>query len=166
MRSQLVIGLVTRVGLCLVAVLSLATPGQDFPPEFARRAPNPTLPPGITLLPGFQHERYQTLDSIHGRIWIDQKLDIRYDWGSGVRNRVNAESGSLLWSREQVVERNRVQIAMTRNRVLLVTFSPAEAAGDNGRSSGSSTNFYAVTDADEDIADMLLMVLAFKGVRP
>ena len=166
MRSQSVIRLATRVGLCLVAALSFATPFQEFPPEFARRASNPTLPPGITLLPGFQHQRYQTPDSIHGRIWIDQKLDIRYDWGFGVRNRVNAESGNLLWSREQVVERKRVQIAMTRNRVLLVTFSPVEAAGETGRSSESSTNFYAVTDADEDIADMLLMVLAFKGARP
>ena len=74
MRSLSVIGLAPRLGLCLVAALSLATPVQDFPAEFGRRAPNPTLPPGITLLPGFQHERYQTPDSIHGRIWTDQKL--------------------------------------------------------------------------------------------
>jgi hypothetical protein len=54
---------------------------------------------------------------------------------------------------------------MTRNRTLLVTFSPADAAGDTNRNF-LPTNFYAVTDSEEDIADMLLIVLAFNGAKP
>jgi hypothetical protein len=42
----------------------------------------------------------------------------------------------------------------------LVTFSPLDPSDEHRI---LRTNFYALTDSDEDVADMLLMVLAFKG---
>jgi hypothetical protein len=153
--------------LCTIALLAGPLQLPPFPPKGTSRAPNATLPPGIALLPGYQHERYQTYDTIYGRIWSD-RLDIRYAWGFGNPNRVDTEAANLLWSREQVVDRYRVQTAMTRNRTLLVTFSAAGPGGPVGQlpGGGQPTNFYAAIDSDEDVADMLLMVLAFRGARP
>src|SRR5262245_39758156 len=73
---------VVAVWIYLFAGAGVSTAFQvpSFPPAFSRRAPNQILPNGVTLLPGYQHERYQTPDSIHGRIWAEGQLDIRYDW--------------------------------------------------------------------------------------
>jgi hypothetical protein len=107
------------------------------------------------------------LEGSYRRIEIHPEcfVDIRYPWGIGNPNRVDTEASNLLWSKEQIVDRYRVQMAMMRTRILLVTFSAAVPPAQ--RNAGSyPTNFYAVIDSDEDVADMLLMVLAFRGIRP
>src|SRR5437762_1753735 len=87
-------------------------------------AQNQTVPPGgIVLLPGYQHERVPTpRDSRNGRIWKDQGLSISYQTGGMAGNRVTGNP-NLQWSKEQTVVGNRLQIGLTRERMLIVVFS-------------------------------------------
>jgi hypothetical protein len=114
-------------------------------------------PTGITLLPGYNHERFRTADSASGRIWKDQGLEIRYERGLGTANRVE-RAFNLLWSKEQIAGTNRTQVALTKDRVLLVTFS---VVGMTGGSSGP-INFYATVRTEEDVAEALVIILGFR----
>jgi len=112
-------------------------------------------PAGVVLISGYKNERCMGVDSSTGRIWKDQGLEIRYEGGMGAGNRVDRNSSNLAWSREHTTDTRRVQVAMTKDRVLLITFSPMPR--------GPMLNFYATVRSEEDIADALLMVL---GNRP
>jgi hypothetical protein len=141
------------VSFCLIAVLLLCS---------VPVAAQTTLvaPATIVLLPGYQHERAPTpRDSRNGRIFKDQGLSISYQAGGLAGNRVNGNP-NLLWSKEMMVRGNRVQIGMTRDRMLIVVFSsPTPPPGVPG--SALPANFFATATTDEDIADMLLMVMTY-----
>ena len=144
------------VSLCLLNCV--AATGQRVVTDCNGRLV-PDLPPGVTLLKGYQNERCIGRDSSQGRIWKDQGLEIRYEGGMGAGNRVEQNRSNLVWSREHTTGTNRVQIAMTRNRELLVTFSPLP---------GSRTpmlNFYVTIRSEEDIVDTLVMVVGY-GPQP
>jgi hypothetical protein len=142
-----------RVNLYLIAILLLCS--------LSVAAQTPVVPPGkIVLLPGYQHERVPTpRDSRNGRIWKDQGLSISYQIGGQAGNRVTGNP-NLQWSKEQTVAGNRVQIGMTRDRMLIVVFSSL-APPQGGPSSVLPANFYATVNSDEDIADMLFMVMTY-----
>ena len=96
------------------------------------------------------------MDSSQGKIWKDQGLEIRYEGGIGAGNRVDRNSSNLAWSREQTTATNRIQVAMTKDRVLLITFSPLPTVRS------SMLKFYATVRNEEDIADTLLMVMGYR----
>lgn len=124
-------------------------------------------PTGITLLPGFRHERNPNgIDSTFGRIWKDQGLSIGYSLGAAPgRATVNLRPENLLWTKEQVLGGNRVQVSMTRDRMLAVVF-PAKFKPILPNLAkmypGTSAYFYASVSNDEDVADMLFMVLGYE----
>lgn len=65
-------------------------------------------------------------------------------------NQVKAQTkDTILWSKEQVLDGRAVQLALTKDRMLYLTF-PETAA-----------NFYGKATSEEDIADMLLTVLTY-----
>src|SRR6185436_19393689 len=144
-----------RIQLCLTALLfgmSVMAQGPTAPV-----APGQEPPRGITLLPGYKHELKRTVDSVDGRIWKDQGLEIHYNRGLGTGSIVDREVLNEVWSKYQTVGTNIVRIAMTKDRVLLVTITPS----DDGQPS-RRTNFWANVHNDEEISDMLLMVMASK----
>ena len=141
------------LSFCLLAVLLLCSV-----PVAAQT--NLAAPATMVLLPGYQHAPVPTpRDSRNGRIWKDQGLSISYQAGGLAGNRVNGNP-NLLWSKEMTVRGNRVQIGMTRDRMLIVVLSsptpPPEVPG-----SALPANFYATVNTEEDIADMLLMVMTY-----
>jgi len=141
------------VSLCLLTCVAAA--GQRVVTDCNGRLV-PDLLPGIALLKGFQNERCIGRDSSQGRIWKDQGLEIRYEGGMGAGNRVEQNRSNLVWSREHTTGTNRVQIAMTKNRELLVTFSPVPGFRT------PMLNFHATIGSEEDIADTLLMVMGYR----
>jgi hypothetical protein len=142
-----------RVGYCLLAVLLLCSV-----PVVAQTILN--APATIVLLPGYQHAPVPTpRDSRNGRIFKEQGLSISYQAGGLAGNRINGNP-NLLWSKETTVRGNRVQVGMTRDRMLIVVFSSlAPAPGVPG--TALPANFFATVNTDEDIADMLLMVMTY-----
>src|SRR6185436_1016690 len=139
-----------KVHLCLIATLVLCS--------LSGMAQNQAGPPGgITLLPGYQHERLRGADSVVGRIWKDQGLSIRYDIGGLAGNRVTGNP-NLQWSKEKIVSGNRVQMALTKDRTLIVVFSSVAPGPRGVPGSMLPANFYATVSNEEDIADMLFMV--------
>jgi hypothetical protein len=119
-----------------------------------------TAPATIVLLPGYQHAPVPTpRDSRNGRIFKDQGLSISYQAGGLSGNRINGNP-NLLWSKETTVRGNRVQIGMTRDRMLIVVFS-ALAPPPGVPGSALPANFYATVNSEEDIADMMFMVMTY-----
>ena len=110
---------------------------------------NPT-PGGIRLLPGYQHQKEVGKDTRIGKIWNEAGLTLRYDIGRGAGNMVKGqEKTNVLWSKEQVVDGHPVHLALTKDRMLFVTFPE------------TSANFYAKTKSDEEVVEILLMVLTY-----
>jgi hypothetical protein len=140
------------VGLCLL--IGVAAIGQVVTTGQGRLVLNP--PTGVVLLPGYQNERFMGADSSQGRIWKNQGLEIRYEGGMGAGNRVDRNASNLAWSRDHTVGTSRAQVAMTRDRVLLITFSPLPTAR------GPMLNFYATIRSEEDIVDTLVMVMGYR----
>ena len=92
----------------------------------------------------------QGKDTRVGKVWKEGGLSFRYDIGRGAGNQVKAlAKEDMLWYKEQVVDGRPVQLALTKDRMLYVTF-PQSAA-----------NFYGTAKSEEEIADMLLMVLTY-----
>jgi hypothetical protein len=107
-------------------------------------------PGGMTLLPGYQHERGMGIDTLVGKISKPDGLTIRYDIGELGGNYVkNRAKNNAIWAKEQVIAGNKVQMALTNKKRLIVTFPDAYA------------NFYGDVKAEGDIVDMLLMVLTY-----
>jgi hypothetical protein len=112
--------------------------------------PADKIPGGIKLLPEYRHEREKGIDTRVGKIWKEGGILIRYDIGRGAGNAVNGlKKENLLWSKEQVVNESPVLIALTKDRMLYVTFPK------------TSANFYGKAGSEEDVADMLLMILNY-----
>jgi hypothetical protein len=120
-------------------------------------AGDPAVPGGIKLLPGYAHQKLKGIDSRVGRISKNGGVRFQYDlgglgWGNLVNN-VLKDKDNLLWSREQVIDGRIVQLAMTKDRTLNVTFPETRA------------NFYGTARSEEDVADMLLMVLSYAPAK-
>jgi len=101
-------------------------------------------------LPEYKHEKEIGKDTRVGKIWKEEGVIFRYDIGRGAGNAVKAqEKENILWSKEQIIDGRPVQLALTKDRMLFVTFPEATA------------NFYGKAKSDEDVVDMLLMVLTY-----
>jgi hypothetical protein len=108
-------------------------------------------PGGIKLLPGYQHQKLQGIDTRVGKIWKEGGFTVEYDIGKLAGNAVKGqEKSTLLWRKDQVVDGREVEVALTKDRVLYVTFPQGSA------------NFFGKVKSDEDMADMLLMVLTYR----
>src|SRR5262249_42950133 len=112
----------------------------------------PEGPGGIRLLPGYQHEEGRGIDTRVGRIWKKDGMEIHYDIGrlagNYAKGKASDKDGKKLWHKEQTVAGRKIDLAMTKDRVLYVTVA-------------GPSNFYATVKNDEDIADLLLMVLSY-----
>ena len=148
MRSWIPSLILVVVGLSLPMSVAYGQGGRGNQP-----------PPGVIVLPGFNHQRVYTADSSTGRIWQDQGLEIRYEGGLGTANRVQRAAGSLLWSKEMTRGNQQIQIGMTKDRTLLVNFSLINPPRPGFV---QPFNFYAQVRNEEDVATVLLMVLGFQ----
>ena len=98
----------------------------------------------------YKHEKEKGIDTRVGKVWKEGGLTLRYDIGRLAGNAVKAqEKNNLLWYKEQVVDGRPVQLALTKDRTLYVTFPQ------------TSANFNGKVKSDAEIVDMLLMVLTY-----
>jgi hypothetical protein len=112
--------------------------------------PGDPTPGGIKLLPGYKHQKLHGIDTRVGKVWKEGGLNIQYDIGRLAGNQVKGQAkDTLLWYKEHVVDGRAVQLALSKDRMLFVTFTEGPA------------NFYGKTKSDEEIVDMLLMVLTY-----
>ncbi len=108
------------------------------------------LPGGIQLLPGYKHEKLKGIDTRVGKIWKDGGLSFSYDIGKGAGNQAKGQDKkNVLWFKEQVVAGHAVQLALTKDQTLYVSFPQTHA------------NFYGQVKTSADLADLLLMVLTY-----
>jgi hypothetical protein len=115
----------------------------------AAECADPT-PGGIKLLPGYKHETQRGIDTSVGKVWKENGLTIYYDIGWLAGNYAKSmEKVNILWYKEQVVGGRSVQFALTKDRMLYVTFAEVSA------------NFYGRVQSEEDITDMLLMIFTY-----
>ena len=110
-------------------------------------------PPGsINTIAGYKHEQGRGEDTDVGKIWKEGGLTINYDIGTLAGPRANPEhQADYSWYKEQPFGGQRARCALTKSGQLLVTF-PADSAC-----------FYANVETPEDVADMLLIVLTYRG---
>jgi hypothetical protein len=116
------------------------------------QAEEPAAPGGIILLPGYQHEKLQGIDTRVGKIKKNDGLTVEYDIGKLAGNYAESMKGQekdLLWYKEQTVHGRKVQVAFGKDRTLYVTFPETHA------------NFFGKIKSDAELADMLLMVLTY-----
>ena len=110
-------------------------------------------PGSITLLDGYKHQKLQGIDTRVGKIWKDGGITIQYDIGRLAGNYAQQQrkyqADQLLWDKQQTVKEERVQLALTKDRELFVSFP------------GHSANFYGKVQTEEDLVDALLMVLTY-----
>ncbi len=109
---------------------------------------------GIRMLPGYR-SHVPAGDHPEWAVSKEGGVTIRYDGGNVanvVHNHVRdaAADGSALWTREQVLNGRRVDVAMTRDGRLLVSIEPF--------------NFEARVESAEQATDVLLMVLTHVSV--
>ena len=141
----------------VIVALLLSTMGASAQ---QRLHPDQSDPPGMDLLPGYQHERYVYADGSGGRIWKTDGLDIRYEVGGWSANRVSA-ANNRLWTKTRSLGRRQAQIALTEDHLLIVNITMRDAPRRGGPGSPLPINFYAAVGGEEDIVDMLLMVLDY-----
>lgn len=122
-----------------------------------------SLPSGITLLPGFEHVPRNGIDSLVGIIEKERDLSIYYDIGAMAGNYATGRADERLWLQSYDDGGRHVDIAMRRDRTLVVSFSWTEARGSGLRERGSYANFYGTVWDDEDMARFLMMVLGYNG---
>ena len=111
-------------------------------------------PPGsITLLDGFKHQKLQGIDTRVGKIWKDGGITIQYDIGRLAGNYAQQQrqyhADRLLWDRQQTWNGQPVELAMTKDRQLYVSFPERHA------------NFYGEIPEEQDLVDALLIVLTY-----
>lgn len=119
-----------------------------------RAASGDDPPPGsIKLLDGFKHQRMQGIDTRVGKIWKDGGITIQYDIGRLAGNYAEQQrkyqADQLLWDRQQTWHGQPVELAMTKDRQLYVSFPERQA------------NFYGQVQKEQDLVDALLMVLTY-----
>ena len=112
--------------------------------------PADPAPGGIRLLPGYRHHTGMGIDSHVGRLWKENGLSIGYDIGVLAGNYTEYEAKvKAVWFKEQVIGGRSVQLALTSDQMLYVTFPEVRA------------NFFGRVQSEEDVTDMLLMVLTY-----
>lgn len=116
---------------------------------------------GMRLLPGYQHQPLQGIDSIVGRIVKEDGLQINYEIGAVSQPGQPRFGGSfsdrpklmpadqLRWYREQVVNGQSVHVAYRKDEILMVSY-PAKGMNVS----------VTVRSADE-MAEALLMILTY-----
>ncbi|MEZ6057390.1 MAG: hypothetical protein R3C01_11880 [Planctomycetaceae bacterium] len=124
------------------------------------------IPGHIQLIQGYKHEPLQGIDSRVGRISRNDGFTINYEQGrvpkeneqfrlggdfSNAAQHVKKTEGA--WYREQTVQGTPMQIAMTKEKLLVVTFPE------------SGINFTTKIEKDTDLAEVLLMLLTFDASR-
>ncbi|WP_020472657.1 hypothetical protein [Zavarzinella formosa] len=131
-------------------VLALSVIGLlSVPAGFAEEPADPT-PGGIKLLPGYKHEKLQGIDTRVGKIAKASGFAFGYDIGKLAGDAAGSlDKDTLLWRKEQVIDGQTVRVALTKDRMLYVTFTQTHA------------NFYGKAKSDDEVADMLLMVLTY-----
>jgi hypothetical protein len=109
----------------------------------------------LQLLPGYQHKEGNGIDTHAGRIWKKDGMEIHYDIGPLAGNYAKREKekkdGKLLWHKEQTVGTRKMDVSLTKDRVLFVTLD-------------GPVNFYATVKSDEDMADLLLMIASYSDL--
>jgi len=111
-------------------------------------------PGGIRLLSGYRYTCDDPGPCPYGSLSKQGGVTIKY-FGGQTANYVEAarEKKNVAWTRDQIVSGEKVQVAMTKDGKLLVTF-------DRGL---ARNNFVADVKSVEDASDMLLMVLGFSS---
>jgi hypothetical protein len=150
-----------KLNLCLAVLLmgsglylaAQVSQGQGLATEAA--------PGGMTLLPGYRHQRRTGIDSRVGTISNGASLEIHYDIGPLAGNYAS-NTRDRAWLKTQVIGGNQVQISYSTSpaRVLTVTFP--SAPGVRGPGAPLPANFYATVTSDEDVVDFLLMAMSYK----
>ncbi len=124
---------------------------------------------GMRLLPGYQHEKLQGIDSVVGRIVKKKGLTIMYEIGEipqgGLRfggsfldRPKQTPKQQLKWYREQMVNGQPMHIAYLKNKSLLVSFP--ESIKDHG------INFHVDNvKSMKEMADVLLMLTTFPEAK-
>jgi hypothetical protein len=128
----------------LALLLSAAGIGSSVaqPPEAA--------PGALKLLPGYTHQKEQGRDTRVGKIWKKDGPTIRYDIGRLAGNyAASQKKEDCAWQKEQVIQEQAVQLALTKDHTLFVSFPQLKA------------NFSATIKTDEDLAEVLLIVLTY-----
>jgi len=106
------------------------------------------IPGSIKLLPGYHYQKEQGIDSLVGKIWKKDGIEIHHDIGALAGN--YADCGTCgwtegeLWRRKQTVNGQESIVVFTKSKRLIVVFPESKA------------NFYATIRTEEDMADMLL----------
>jgi hypothetical protein len=134
-------------------IKSLLVLGILFLPfaSFAARAQADPPPGNIKLLPGYQHQTLQGIDTRVGKIWKPGGIEIKYDIGHLAGDYANPKNrDEYQWYREQVVGGHTVHCALDKGNTLVVSFPDTES------------NFMATVKSQADVADMLLMVLTYQ----
>lgn len=116
---------------------------------------------GIKLLPGYEHQPLQGIDSVVGKIVKRDGMQIFYEKGHiglpgqprlggqfSDRARLSPKAQQQ-WYREQVIYGTPVHIAYLKSHVLIVTY-PTDGI-----------NFSTTAKTSEDLADALLMLLTY-----
>ncbi len=110
-------------------------------------------PPGsIRLLTNYKHkfDEFESTDTRIGQIWKDGGITITYDIGELAGEWANPkEQAEYQWYKEQVIGRQIVRIALTKDSELRVTYPKLKA------------NFYGTVKSQEDVAEFLLIVLTY-----
>jgi hypothetical protein len=107
-------------------------------------------PGSMKLLPGYQHKTEFSPDTATGKIWKEGGITIRYHAGNLQGYNANPEKkGDYLWFKEQFVNDQKVRIALTSDRELIVSFPD------------DKTDFYGSVRTEEELTDALLMILTF-----
>src|SRR5262245_31717799 len=152
MQSYLQCTVMRSIRVVLIGVVALCC---------CSAAQNQADPPGnIVLLPGYQHEPLRGNDSQIGRIWRDRGLSIEYDIGRLAPNRID-RSPNLQWLKEQIVAGKRVQVGLSKDRLLMVVFSSDGVTPRGGSGPTLPAAFTGKVGSDEDIADMMFMVMTY-----
>lgn len=136
----------------LLLILLVALPLTD-----ARTAQTESTPGFIRLLPDYQNQKQQGIDSDVGRIWKEDGVEIHYDIGKMAGNYADCKTcgwaGDELWRKKQTINGQESILVFTRFKRLIVTFPKSNA------------NFYATIRTEEDMVDMLLMLCTFQPRR-
>jgi MarR-like DNA-binding transcriptional regulator SgrR of sgrS sRNA len=110
-------------------------------------------PPGsIRLLTNYKHkfDEFESTDTWIGKIWKEDGITITYCIGDMAGEWANPKKQSeYLWYKEQVIDKQIIRTALTRDNELRVTFPKRKA------------NFYGTVKSQEDITEFLLIVLTY-----
>lgn len=154
--------------IIVVSLLVLSANGQNTAKPYGN----------LKLLEGYEYQRNKTIDTINGVIYRADGSGLVIEFESGISEgyAVNPKKKDhYVWFREQVVNGNKVYLALTifgpdvswqpkkrrgspGGKVLMVTFPGPFSDMD-------AANFYAEVLNEKEIGDMLLMVLTFDPTR-